>query len=156
MRGFQAELFISYKCCLIIVHKDLGCDDLLWDISLSPQDRFFYAPLSFSLTANRCLPCLHRSVLCDDDPPWCHSDRDATNHRPPHTVLPCVSIGSISCCLGTWDRIDIAVRYPAVSLIKRKLWAAVVKREFICSIQKGPFVTCLKGGWSLTVGQIAF
>lgn len=35
---------------------------------------------------------VHRSVLCNDDPPWCHSSRHTAHHRPTNTALPCVSI----------------------------------------------------------------
>lgn len=34
----------------------------------------------------------HRSVLCDDDPSWRHSDRHTKNHCAPHTGLSGVSI----------------------------------------------------------------
>lgn len=73
------------------------------------------ALLSFSSLLTDDSHAFHRSVLCDDDPPWCHSNRHASNHRPTHTALPCVSISTISCYLGNEDNIDIAVWDTAIS-----------------------------------------
>lgn len=96
----------------------------------------------------------HRSVLCDDDPPWCHSDRHTTNHRPTHTVLSCVSIsliiyldGGIWCCsvrhryfwkqTNCWSALvehllysmQMLLEIDCLVMVADRLWSAQVKFE---------------------------
>lgn len=59
---------------------------------------FLFPPflLHFDLLPFSLCHAVHRSVLCDDDPPWCHSERDTQNYCTSHTALPGVSISSVS------------------------------------------------------------
>lgn len=87
------------------------------------------------LTDDCCAP--HRSVLCDDDPPWCHSDWHATNHCPAHTALPCVSIISISCWLGKGHSIDMRQIFLKANSWLVSSFSTFLLSSMLMSLEKG-------------------
>lgn len=70
-------------------------------------------------------PAVHRSVLCDDDPPWCHSDRHTTNHRATHTALPCVSVCSVA--FGEKEKHWYFSLKPSIFWKQTNCWSIFVK-----------------------------
>lgn len=148
------EGFLQYKQCSVWTCEEVF--DVLF---------LFFMVVNFSCWSYLLFSLflvVYRSVLCDDDPPWCHSSRYTTNHCPSHTTLPCVSIGSYVYYLVNGDKIDVVVWDKTILSLSLSYlsWKFLLKWAICCfSADKLRFVQLKFEGqfWlNFKVWQIAF